>query len=113
MDGDPGSRTCKTFICGASAFLFPRAQHLRGAGFVRRQEESRCKIMITIYLSDGGRMLEQDKICPVLDTPVRPEREGDRAGVAPCSIDPDLVRAALDEEERSRIEVEDEDGTPA
>ena len=69
--------------------------------------------MITIYLSDGGRMLEQDQICPGAWIHLCDPNEKEIGRVcAQLHVDPDLVRAALDEEERSRIEVEDEDGTP-
>ena len=65
--------------------------------------------MITIYLSDGGRMLEQDQICPGAWIHLCDPNEKEIGRVcAQLHVDPDLVRAALDEEERSRIEVEDE-----
>ena len=68
--------------------------------------------MITIYLSDGGRMLEQDQICPGawLHLCDPSEKEVGRV-CAQLHIDPDLVRAPLDEEERSRIEQEDDGQT--
>ena len=64
--------------------------------------------MITIYLSDGGRMLEQDQICPGAWIHLCDPSEKEIGRVcAQLHIDPDLVRAPLDEEERSRIEQED------
>lgn len=68
--------------------------------------------MITIYLSDGGRMLEQDQICPGAWIHLCDPNEKEIGRVcAKLHVDPDLIRAALDEEERSRIEVEDEGET--
>ena len=64
--------------------------------------------MITIYLSDGGRMLEQDQICPGAWIHLCDPSEKEIGRVcAQLHIDPDLVRAALDEEERSRIEMDE------
>lgn len=64
--------------------------------------------MITIYLSDGGRMLEQDQICSGAWIHLCDPSEKEIGRVcAQLHIDPDLVRAPLDEEERSRIEEED------
>ena len=68
--------------------------------------------MITIYLSDGGRMLEQDQICPGAWIHLCDPSEKEIGRVcAQLHIDPDLVRAPLDEEERSRIEQEDDGQT--
>ena len=68
--------------------------------------------MITIYLSDGGRMLEQDQICPGAWIHLCDPSEKEVGRVcAQLHIDPDLVRAPLDEEERSRIEQEDDGQT--
>ena len=68
--------------------------------------------MITIYLSDGGRMLEQDQICPGARIHLCDPSEKEVGRVcAQLHIDPDLVRAPLDEEERSRIEQEDDGQT--
>ena len=55
--------------------------------------------MITIYLSDGGRMLEQDQICPGAWIHLCDPNEKEIGRVcAQLHVDPDLVRAALDEE---------------
>lgn len=68
--------------------------------------------MITIYLSDGGRMLEQDQICPGAWIHLCDPSEKEIGRVcAQLHVDPDLVRAALDEEERSRIEMEDDENS--
>lgn len=64
--------------------------------------------MISIFLSDNGRMLEQDSIVPGAWVHLCEPTEKEIGSVcAKLHIDPDLVRAPLDEEERSRIEVED------
>ena len=64
--------------------------------------------MLNIYLSDSGRMLEQDQILPGSWINLCDPNEKEIGRVcAQLHVDPDLVRAALDEEERSRIEVED------
>lgn len=66
--------------------------------------------MINIYLSDKGRMLEQTQICPGAWVHLSEPTEKEIGSVcAQLHIDPDLVRAALDEEERSRLETEDGD----
>ena len=53
--------------------------------------------MITIYLSDGGRMLEQDQICPGAWIHLCDPSEKEVGRVcAQLHIDPDLVRAPLD-----------------
>ena len=61
--------------------------------------------MLNIYLSDSGRMLEQDQILPGSWINLCDPNEKEIGRVcAQLHVDPDLVRAALDEEERSRIE---------
>ena len=64
--------------------------------------------MISIYLTDCGRLLEQDQICPGAWIHMSAPNEKEIGRVcAQLHVDPDLVRASLDEEERSRIEQED------
>ena len=64
--------------------------------------------MISIYLTDCGRLLEQDQICPGAWIHMTSPNEKEIGRVcAQLHVDPDLVRASLDEEERSRLELED------
>ncbi len=64
--------------------------------------------MISIYMSDEGRLSECERITPGawVDLCAPTEEEVMRVSTR-LGIDPASIRAALDEEERSRIELED------
>lgn len=64
--------------------------------------------MISIYLTDEGKLREQQGIVPGAWVDLCAPTEQELAQVCgTLHIEPDLVRAALDEEERSRIDFED------
>ena len=64
--------------------------------------------MISIYQSDDGRVAEKQTITPGTWVHLcEPEEAEIERVCAELHVDPDFVRAALDEEERSRLEVED------
>ena len=59
--------------------------------------------MITIYLSDGGRMLEQDQICPGAWIHLCDPNEKEIGRVcAQLHVDPDLVPSTKRSEAASR-----------
>lgn len=64
--------------------------------------------MVNYYVTDGGRLRELDDLEPGawVNLCAPTEEELARVGAA-LDIDTDLLRAALDEEERSRIDFED------
>lgn len=64
--------------------------------------------MISIYLTDDGKLRELEQIVPGAWVHLCAPTEEEVATVcAKLCVEPDLVRAALDEEERSRIDFED------
>lgn len=64
--------------------------------------------MISIYQSEDGRVTEKKEMLPGTWVHLcEPEETEIELVCSQLKIDPDFVRAALDEEERSRIEVED------
>ena len=64
--------------------------------------------MISIYQSEEGRVTEkQEMVAGTWIHLCEPEEEEINRVCTTLNLDPDFVRAALDEEERSRIEVED------
>lgn len=64
--------------------------------------------MISIYQSEDGRVTEKKEMLPGTWVHLcEPEEAEIELVCSQLKIDPDFVRAALDEEERSRIEVED------
>ena len=64
--------------------------------------------MISVYMSDEGRLLERERIAPGAWVDLCAPTEDEVLLVSTrLGIDPASIRAALDEEERSRIEVED------
>ena len=64
--------------------------------------------MISIYQSEDGRVAEKQTITPGTWVHLcEPEEAEIERVCAELHVDPDFVRAALDEEERSRLEVED------
>ncbi len=64
--------------------------------------------MISIYQSEEGRVTEKQEMVPGTWIHLcEPEEEEINWICTTLNLDPDFVRAALDEEERSRIEVED------
>ncbi len=64
--------------------------------------------MISIYQSEDGRVTEKKEMLPGTWVHLcEPEEAEIELVCSRLNIDPDFVRAALDEEERSRIEVED------
>ena len=64
--------------------------------------------MVSIYETQEGRLHECEQICPGTWVDLCAPTEEEIAAVCTqLHIDADLVRAALDEEERSRIDSED------
>lgn len=64
--------------------------------------------MVNYYVTDGGRLRELDTVEPGAWVSLCAPTEEELAQVgAELDIDTDLLRAALDEEERSRIDFED------
>ena len=64
--------------------------------------------MISIYLTDEGKLTERTDIVPGAWVNLCAPTEEELARVSDTlHIEPDLLRAALDEEERSRIDFED------
>ncbi len=68
--------------------------------------------MVEYYLKDGNKLKKTDTLESGVWVNALDPSEGEIFLLASSlSIDADLIRAALDEEERSRIEVDDENGT--
>ena len=64
--------------------------------------------MISIYQSEDGKVTEKNEMLPGTWIHLcEPEEDEIQQVCDQLHLDPDFVRAALDEEERSRIEVED------
>lgn len=64
--------------------------------------------MIAYYKTEAGRMVRQDVLSPgCWVNMIQPDEQEIAAAAQALEIDPSFLRAALDEEEASRIEVED------
>ena len=64
--------------------------------------------MIAYYKTEAGRMVRQETLSPgCWVNMIQPDEQEIAAAAQALEIDPSFLRAALDEEEASRIEVED------